>query len=94
MKKKLFSNRGETLVEVMASLLVVVLIIAMLPIAIETAARINASVKDMETICPHTMSASSQAMVTAKLFDASGVEKETLSVRGYQENGFIYYVGN
>ena len=46
MRKKLSSRKGETLVEVLASLLIVIMIISMLPMALETAARINAKVKD------------------------------------------------
>ena len=91
---KLRSSRGETLVEVMVSLLIVILIISMLPMALETAARINASVKKMETICSHTMADSAKVSgVTAALFSSGDVELDTFSVQGYQENGFTYYIG-
>ena len=55
MRKKLGSQKGETLVEVMVSLLIVIMIISMLPMALETAARINAQVKKMDTVCQRTM---------------------------------------
>ena len=91
---KLRSRRGETLVEVMVSLLIVILIISMLPMALETAARINASVKKMETICAHSMADSTKINgVTVKLFSSGDAELDTFSVQGYQENGFTYYIG-
>ena len=55
MRKKLSSRKGETLVEVLASLLIVIMIISMLPMALETAARINAKVKNMDAVCQRTM---------------------------------------
>lgn len=92
MRRKLSSNRGETLVEVMVSLVIVILIISMLPMALETAARINAQVKDIETICPHSLADSAKdSNVTAALYDSSGMIAD-LSVQGYLENGFTYYV--
>lgn len=90
---KLRSRRGETLVEVMVSLLIVILIISMLPMALETAARINASVKKMETICAHTMNPAAQTSVNVTLYGSNDIALGTFSVQGYQENGFTYYIG-
>lgn len=94
MIKKLRSRRGETLVEVMVSLMIVVLIISMLPMALETAARINAQVKNIDTICQHTMDGSKMTTVTAGIYSTGGNLIEHLDVQGYSENGFTYYVGN
>ena len=93
MRKKLGSRKGETLVEVMVSLLIVILIISMLPMALETAARINAQVKKMDTICERTMADSCKTGVTAGIFNADGTKAQDLTVQGYLENGFTYYVG-
>ena len=93
MINKLRSRRGETLVEVMVSLMIVVLIISMLPMALETAARINAQVKNIETICQHTMDGSKMASVNAGIYSTGGNLIENLTVQGYSENGFTYYVG-
>ena len=94
MRKKLGSKKGETLVEVMVSLLIVIMIISMLPMALETAARINAQVKKMDTVCQRTMEDSfKDNTVTAKIFSTDGTQLEVLDVQGYLENGFTYYVG-
>ena len=93
MRKKLCSKRGETLVEVLASLLIVIMIISMLPMALETAARINAKVKNMDTVCQRTMADTAMQTVDAAIYSADGTQIGTLNVQGYQENGFTYYVG-
>ena len=93
MRKKLSSRKGETLVEVLASLLIVIMIISMLPMALETAARINAKVKNMDTVCQRTMADTAIQNVEAAIYAADGTVLETLNVQGYQENGFTYYVG-
>ena len=93
MRKKLSSRKGETLVEVLASLLIVIMIISMLPMALETAARLNAKVKNMHTVCQRTMADTTIQNVEAAIYAADGTVLETLNVQGYQENGFTYYVG-
>ena len=93
MRKKLSSRKGETLVEVLASLLIVIMIISMLPMALETAARINARVKNMDTVCQRTMADTAMQPVDAAIYSADGTQIGTLNVQGYQENGFTYYVG-
>lgn len=93
MRKKLGSRKGETLVEVMVSLLIVILIISMLPMALETAARINARVKKLDTVCAHSMADSTKTTVNAGIYSASGTQIAALDVQGYAENGFTYYTG-
>lgn len=90
--KKLISRRGETLVEVLVSLLIAVMIVSMLPMALETAARINAQVEEMETICEHTMAPGTKAIVYAGLYRTTGDKIADFTVQGYSENGFTYYV--
>lgn len=93
MKRKLLSKRGETLVEVMVSLVIVILIISMLPMALETAARINARVKDIDTICSRTMADSTKTTVSVSILNGAGATVDTIPVQGYRENGFTYYDG-
>ena len=93
MKRKLLSKRGETLVEVMVSLVIVILIISMLPMALETAARINARVKDIDTICSRTMAESTKTTVSVSILNGAGTMVDTIPVQGYRENGFTYYDG-
>ena len=93
MKRKLLSKRGETLVEVMVSLVIVILIISMLPMALETAARINARVKDIDTICSRTMADSTKTTVSVSILNGAGAMVDTIPVQGYREHGFTYYDG-
>ena len=93
MKRKLLSKRGETLVDVMVSLVIVILIISMLPMALETAARINARVKDIDTICSRTMADSTKTTVSVSILNGAGATVDTIPVQGYRENGFTYYDG-
>ena len=93
MKRKLLSKRGETLVEVMVSLVIVILIISMLPMALETAARINARVKDIDTICSRTMADSTKTTVSVSILNGAGAMVDTIPVQGYRENGFTSYDG-
>ena len=93
MKRKLLSKRGETLVEVMVSLVIVILIISMLPMALETAARINARVKDIDTICSRTMADSTKTTVSVSILNGAGATVDTIPVQGYRENDFTYYDG-
>ena len=93
MKRKLLSKRGETLVEVMVSLVIVILIISMLPMALETAARINARVKDIDTICSRTMADSTKTTVSVSILNGAGATVDTIPVQGYRENGFTYFDG-
>lgn len=89
MKQKIQSRKGETLVEVLAALLVVIFIIAMLPMSLETAARINAKVKDMPTICPKSPNGTPEAMTVT--ISANGATVETVPCTGHTEDGFAYY---
>ena len=88
MRKKLRSQRGDTLTETLAALLLVVLTMAFLATSLVTAARINAGVRQTDT---------------ALKYDDDEVEKKTLtitrennsvtkSVTVYEtEGGYRYY---
>lgn len=65
MRKKLRSQRGDTLAETLAALLLVVLTMAFLATSLVTAARINAGVRQSDT---------------ALKYDAADGEKKTLTI--------------
>lgn len=65
MRKKLRSQRGDTLTETLAALLLVVLTMAFLATSLVTAARINAEVRQTDT---------------ALKYDAADGEKKTLTI--------------
>lgn len=65
MRKKLRSQRGDTLTETLAALLLVVLTMAFLATSLVTAARINAEVRQSDT---------------ALKYDTADGEKKTLTI--------------
>lgn len=89
MKQKLKNNSGETLVETLFALLVVVLAMTMLAGSIVSAARINKSAEDLDTaFC-----------ITDNVQNVGGVKiqitgKTPINVKAYQtkdENKYCYY---
>lgn len=82
------------MIEVMVSLIIAILIISMLPVSIEAAARINAGVKDMKTFCGKSSPEENTAFI-AGIYDSSDearrLEELSGKVSGYTEDGFYYY---
>lgn len=94
MRKKLRSQRGDTLVETLAALLIVVLTMAFLATSIVAAARINAGVRETDTSLHYDGSAPVQGTLTITrqggMGTGSAVRK---SVSVYEtEGGYRYYV--
>lgn len=94
MRKKLRSQRGDTLVETLAALLIVVLTMAFLATSIVTAARINAGVRETDTSLRYDGSAPVQGTLTITrqggTRTGSAVRK---SVYVYEtKGGYRYYV--
>ncbi len=93
MMKKLRSRRGETLVETLVSLLIVVLCLSFLATAIVTAARINAGARDTDvsvrygsgTSAPQTVAVTPRGIYAG---DAGFTETVTLHTT---DNGYRYY---
>lgn len=96
MMKKLRSRRGETLVETLVSLLIVVLCLSFLATAIVTAARVNAGVRDTDVSVQYDGGTSTQQTVTvtpkgAYTGDTGFSETVTLHTT---DNGYRYYTTN
>ena len=80
--RKLRSRRGETLVETLVSLLIVVLVMAFLATSIVAATRVNAKVRDDGISEPASLTVSS----------GRGTSSFTVPVEKYTtENGYCYY---
>ena len=81
--RKLRSRRGETLVETLVSLLIVVLVMAFLATSIVAATRVNAKMRDADGISePASLTVSS----------GRGTSSFTVPVEKYTtENGYCYY---
>lgn len=108
MLKKLKQKTGETLIECLAAVVIILFVIAMLPGAVTAAAKINASVKDMKIVCSETRNvASGDAVEVAgadvKIYGGTitrDPDKKITSASGtmgntykvYQEDGFYYYM--
>lgn len=94
MRKKLRSQRGDTLVETLAALLIVVLTMAFLATSIVTAARINAGVRETDTSLHYDGSAPVQGTLTITRQGGTGTGSAVRkSVSVYEtEGGYRYYV--
>ena len=89
MRQKLRSQRGDTLMETLAALLLVVLTMAFLATSLVTAARINAGVRQTDTAlkCDNATESSGTLTITR------GNSSVTKSVTVYEtEGGYRYYV--
>lgn len=89
MRKKLRSQRGDTLMETLAALLLVVLTMAFLATSLVTAARINAGVRQTDTALKYDAADGETKTLTITRENNS----VTKSVTVYEaEGGYRYYV--
>lgn len=89
MRKKLRSQRGDTLMETLAALLLVVLTMAFLATSLVTAARINAGVRQTNTALKYDAAAGETKTLTITRENNS----VTKSVTVYETTGgYRYYV--
>lgn len=95
MNRKLKSNSGETLVETLFALLVVVLAMTMLAGSIVSAARVNKGAEDLNTAF-QISNAQAVPGVSVTVDRQTGEDSE-ISVTAYQtddENKYCYYTTN
>ncbi len=89
--KKLKSTRGETLVETLVSLLIIVLTFAFLTTSAITAAKINAKVRQRDVSFRYS-DAQEQGEATLTLRGSGNDSLSgTAKVQLYEENGYLYY---
>ena len=86
--KKLKANTGETLVETLISMLIVVLSVTMLAGSIVAAARINQSAKDMNA--PVQLDNVSDIAAVVKLTHV-GAADSAINVKLYETDGSVPY---
>lgn len=89
MMKKLLNNKGESIIEVLVSLLIAALCILMLQGSIVTAAKINKKTQDDITPFYIGDSKSSSAFDTVTI--TRGTRSYSQSVKGYKTSGGYYY---
>ena len=88
MRKKLRSQRGDTLTETLAALLLVVLTMAFLATSLVTAARINAGVRQTDTALKYDAAEGDKKPLTITRENNS----VTKSVKVYEtKGGYRYY---
>ena len=88
MRKKLRSQRGDTLAETLAALLLVVLTMAFLATSLVTAARINAGVRQTDTALKYDAAEGEKKPLTVTRENNS----VTKSVKVYEtKGGYRYY---
>lgn len=90
MRKKLRSQRGDTLMETLAALLLVVLTMAFLATSLVTAARINAGVRQTDTALKYDNSTESLGTLTITSDKSNSTAHKDVTV--YEaEGGYRYY---
>lgn len=89
--KKLCSGRGETLIETLCAMLIIMLVFLFLCNSIVAAARTNAAVRDKDTSFRYSDGQKTQDL-TVTVKRANGAEAATFPASEYRtENGYIYY---
>lgn len=88
MKRVLRDDRGETLVETLVSIVVLLLTCAFLITSISAAVKINAKASDIATTFVYSDDVLKTENVTVK---ESGVSDNSISVKLYESNGYYYY---
>ena len=92
--KKLRSHRGDTLMETLVALLIVVMTMGFLATAIVTAARVNAGVRDTDTAVHYRddAQAAEKAMTVTQQSGTGTGGSVSKRVYVYEaENGYRYY---
>ena len=91
MRKKLRSQRGDTLTETLVALLLVVLTMAFLATSLVTAARINAGVRQTNTALKYDNSTERLGTLTITSGKSNSTAHKDVTV--YEaEGGYRYYV--
>lgn len=85
--KKLLNNKGESIIEVLVSLLIVALCILMLQGSIVTAAKINKKTQD--DITPFYIDGSTSEFDNVTI--TRGTSSYSQCVKGYKTSGGYYY---
>ena len=91
--KKLFNNKGETLIETLAAMIVATLVVLFLATSINSATKVNKAVENTDTSFnyPEETSANRES-VNITIKDESGVEVSSEDVYGYTDDtGYYHY---
>ena len=91
---RLKDNRGETLIELLVSLLILTMTFAFLAVASTTAARLNAKVRDTDVSFRYAAESTDNARVELQgSVSLDGIKSGLQTVTLYENNGYLYYDG-
>ena len=91
MRKKLKSRSGETLVESLVALLIIVLSLGILAGAIVSAARVNKKNREVKTDLSVAEAQASAGTVTITHLDSSSDNKNVTIYKTQDDNGYVFY---
>ncbi|MGN0169638.1 MAG: hypothetical protein ACI39H_02625 [Lachnospiraceae bacterium] len=92
MKKKLKSRSGETLVETLFSMLVIVLAVIMIAGSVVTAARVNKSAADMDTALRYEKFSEISDVKVTIIRRTGSAEVPVKAYQTTDKNNYSYYV--
>ena len=89
---KIKNKRGETLIEVLVALLIIVLVMLMLPSAITLAARLNKQAEDIDisTMMKRTDPIDGANVTVSYTFNGSK-KSYLIPVEAYESDGYCFY---
>ena len=91
--KKLFNNKGETLIETLSAMIVATLVVLFLAVSINSATRINKTVEETDTSFNYPTDPSAKREdVTVTIENEDGTWSKTETVDGYTDDtGYYHY---
>jgi len=88
--KKIANQSGETLVETLLSIMIVLLTLLFLSVSVISAQKINAAVKNQDTSFHYETSDAESGSVKVKI----GSQSVSIDVQYYTDNDYVYYSAN
>ena len=91
--KKLFNNKGETLIETLSAMIVATLVVLFLAVSINSATRINKTVEETDTSFNFpTETDANREKITVTIENESNVEVSSEEVDSYTDDtGYYHY---
>lgn len=88
---KLKDSRGETLVETLAALLIIMFAMIFLTSSVISAVKVNAKMKNTDNSIHYSSADSSDGTITISVTGNTEIDDETVSADVFSENDYIYY---
>lgn len=85
---KIKSRKGETLIETLSAILIMLLVVLFLTTSIVSAQKMNRKVREADTSFHYSADSQEDGTVTVKI----GNSEHSFSVKYYTDNDYIYYI--